>query len=413
LSLLTLGPPTCSGPTSARKIVGAKEPLSVFICYSRKSDVDLASELSKGLALLDFVVVRDVESIPKASRWQDTLDQLTQSCAAFLLLLSPDAAASNHCKREWDTALGKSAKIVIVRTNAISDKDVPRALSAYEQIVHPKGGSFSALLSDVAEALRRDDVWYSELNRLTAFARDWKHRSSDPERSYTLSGGQVELARHWLRKRKQDWPEPSRDILDFIDASAKVIERKRRQQILERLIFVTLILLALAAAVLTSLNAIDRGDLKQENAPLDSKAKEDAAIALTSSAAPACPGHSASTTSQTDASPASINTLVAQFSTESRRDASKELVKRYCDFPAGRRSIVSAVINAVQDRSRMSSYRVNLYVLVTLANMKGWEADDVQRAKVQGAAAMYAKVDNVYPKWGARAKESAQPPIRD
>lgn len=395
-----------------------RKPLSIFLSYSRKIDAALAEELDTALSLLEFTVHRDADLIRATETWQTKLDDAVRQSAVFLLLLSPEAARSTHCAHEWTLADAEQKKFVVVRTNRIVDSDIPTDLASRQHIEHLPGRSFGLLLGAVVEAIRYDSHWSSELNRLQALARDWKEQTVNDRRFYTLNESQIKKAKQWLAAGSEGQADAPAIVLDFIEASQKAHVRRSIARSVEVAIFACIAMAVIFMGYVAH-------DLKLENTALNELSKEEAQMipvptpALTSvpMATAASAVASESTTASTPSVPAeglqaaTLEWLVGQFNAAGRREASDELVRRFmAGGPIDRDHITQAVVDSIQSKSRLSGYRVNLYVLVTLARMPAWSGNAEQRSKVQEASRMFDE-DATYRTWAVRARGSAKPPL--
>jgi hypothetical protein len=79
------------------------EPGRVFVSYSRRQ-FHAAQQLVTALSEDGFDVWLDVERLVPGADWNAAIDQAIDEASAFVLVASPQAAASQHVAREWRRA---------------------------------------------------------------------------------------------------------------------------------------------------------------------------------------------------------------------------------------------------------------------------------------------------------------------
>ncbi|MFL6631367.1 MAG: WD40 repeat domain-containing protein, partial [Massilia sp.] len=93
--------------------------------------------------------------------------------------------------------------------------------------------------------------------------------------------------------------------------------------------------------------------------------------------------------------------LIEQLNGPARRTVSDELVKRYERDPSG---VIAHLMAAILPDSETKSYRVNLYILRTLARIKsGWRATDADRTALAKLRASKYMSDPTYKGWADQA----------
>jgi len=392
--------------------------LSVFLSYSREDSSELAHELRIALGLLRFDVRVDVANILAPELWQEKIDSLIDESAAFLLLLSPRAATSAPCQREWKRALDHHKRVVIVRTGGIEEAMIPPELASIQHILGAapgqgaKQGSFAAMLQLVHNALVTDVEWIAEHNRLAGLARDWSQQPPAERRFYTLNAQQIERAQDWLSAWSADTnlPEPTRQHRDFIAASIRELQRRKWRRGAE--IATVVALLAAAAGLVTQYSELqsDNRKLVAENEQLNNAARDE--LPAPGAAIPTSVVSTAQAATSKPA-PVAVDAWGGEFGGPNRRKASDHLVALYAESssaPEQRVEIVKALVGVLQPKDAITSYRVNLYALVTFARMPAWQGTDQQRKAVKDAATMHSS-DPTYKAWATRALASASPKL--
>ncbi len=85
----------------------------IFISYSRR-DRKLADWVTRQLQAGGFKIWIDRHDIAGGEKWSKTITEAIINAEAFILLLSPNAIASEEIKRELDTALDNKMRIIPV-----------------------------------------------------------------------------------------------------------------------------------------------------------------------------------------------------------------------------------------------------------------------------------------------------------
>ncbi len=84
----------------------------VFISYSRK-DADFAETLREHVKAAGFEVWMD-SILPAGFDWRQEIDQAIRQAFVLLVIISPDARASEYVTYEWAFALGLGLKVIPV-----------------------------------------------------------------------------------------------------------------------------------------------------------------------------------------------------------------------------------------------------------------------------------------------------------
>lgn len=386
---------------------------SVFISYAREPDRVLARELAVSLRALGYAVALDLDGLQPGEIWAPRILELVRSSAVFLFLVSRAAVASKACTEEWQLAVGERKRLLPVRTEALSDDEIPPEFRDCQRVDHLGAErSFADLVCTIDRELRRDAAWHREQNYLAALERDWRSQPEASRSLFLLSPSQAARARQSLNERGDRLPEPTLAVLAFLAASEadhamRQAEQRRRVR-MQRVGIGVGIGLALSTVGLGWL-LIDAAETRRD-ADAGRQAVEIAAASLPAASA-ADPGPRPAVAAPAPAASApskdALQALTAQFSQSTRRAASDALRQLYLAAPAdsaARQAIVDATIAALQPRDVPSSYRVNLYVFVTLGRLPGWKAGPAQRDEVERAVRMFAE-DATYRWWTDKAAQ--------
>jgi hypothetical protein len=120
----------------------------VFISYSRK-DIEFARQLSGDLEKAGFKVWWDISDLKSGDEWVRTIPAAIEASRYFIILLSPDAVASQWVEREYLHALNLRRKVIPLMVRPCS---VPFALANINYLdftVSDPVTSFNRLLADL------------------------------------------------------------------------------------------------------------------------------------------------------------------------------------------------------------------------------------------------------------------------
>lgn len=83
----------------------------IFISYGRE-DIAFVGAMSKDLRENGINLWTDVSSLPGGANWPTEIAAAITQCQAFILVLSPDAVASDYVARELNLAAKNQRKII-------------------------------------------------------------------------------------------------------------------------------------------------------------------------------------------------------------------------------------------------------------------------------------------------------------
>lgn len=130
-----------------------------FVCYSRR-DIDFVLDIAARLHDRGVPVWLDLWDIRVGEDWDRAIDAALERCAAFLIVLSPDAVRSEEVRGEMRSALNAGKPIVPVLHRSC---EIPRQLQNTQYLdVADAGVLTEGQLDDLAARLRgesssRDD----------------------------------------------------------------------------------------------------------------------------------------------------------------------------------------------------------------------------------------------------------------
>lgn len=100
------------------------------------------------------------------------------------------------------------------------------------------------------------------------------------------------------------------------------------------------------------------------------------------------------------------DSLVELFNGPTRRDVSNSLVREYAK---DKKAVIDRLIATVRPEKDPSAYRVNLYVLFTLARIPGhWEGTPEQQQVIKALGESRNMADHTYAQWAKQANEHAK-----
>ena len=86
----------------------------IFISYKREEDSDFADVLINRLQGEGFTTWVDNDRINAGEDWRNTIDQAIKEAFALIVIMSPEAKASEYVTYEWAFAWGAGVKVIPV-----------------------------------------------------------------------------------------------------------------------------------------------------------------------------------------------------------------------------------------------------------------------------------------------------------
>ncbi len=152
----------------------------VFISYSRR-DLEFVERLREALEERRKDVWVDREDIGPAVEWRREIELGIEGSDVFAFVLTPDALASEQCRRECEHALAKNKRIVPLLRRESDDLPVPQALASRNYIFFRTDGEFSTGLASLLAAIDDLPEWTREHTRLLEQAEEWDHHGRDEQ----------------------------------------------------------------------------------------------------------------------------------------------------------------------------------------------------------------------------------------
>ena len=144
----------------------ADQPQQIFLSYSRE-DVAFARELRDRLLDQKHQPWMDLFDIPAGTRWPDEIDRALQGSEVVLGVLSPASLASENVKNEWDWAIARKKRLILLMVESC---ELPFHYVSinYLDFASDREGSFEALNRSLAESVEADEA---EMPRRSAHVR--------------------------------------------------------------------------------------------------------------------------------------------------------------------------------------------------------------------------------------------------
>ncbi len=199
----------------------------VFISYSRRDSVALATRLAQALEQAEIDVWVDLEDIPAGSEWERDLGEGVLASEYVCFLISPGSVSSPHCLKELEAAAAHNKRLLPVVHSAVPDEQVPESVRRVNWI--PQRGTFEddfdASLATLVAAVRTDLEGLREHTRWEERAREWDARGRD--RSLLCRGTDMREAEDWLARQAEREPAPTTLQIEYINASRRASARRQ------------------------------------------------------------------------------------------------------------------------------------------------------------------------------------------
>ena len=165
----------------------------VFISYARE-DQAFVRRLTEALAARGKKAWVDWADNPSTAEWMAEISAAIDATDTYLVVLSPDSAASRVCAAELEAALEANKRIVPVLAREVDETGPPDAVARLNWVTFTDG--FELAVSKLVEALDTDLDSVKAHTKLLVRAREWDEASRDPAK--LLRGGDLDRAEGWL-----------------------------------------------------------------------------------------------------------------------------------------------------------------------------------------------------------------------
>jgi WD40 repeat protein len=161
----------------------------------------------------------DEEDILPASKWAKDLKDAIEGADTFVVIITPDWAASAECHKELEHAATLDKRIIPLNLRATPLEQLPEALRA-QQFVPSRGAfedDFEASVRQLTVAIETDSEWVRAHTGWAKKAFEWDEHGRD--RSFLLSGSELAAAELYVASATGKHPEPGQRQNEFVLAS--------------------------------------------------------------------------------------------------------------------------------------------------------------------------------------------------
>lgn len=215
-------------PTASAASGDVQPKAKIFISYSRR-DLAFADRLDEALKARGFEPLIDRDEIYAFEDWWQRIQALITQADTIIFVLSPDAVASDVCKREVQFAALLHKRFAPVVCKRVDDTAVPAPLRRFNYIFCDDDAQFEARMDLLAEALSTDIDWIRKHTEFGAMARKWETAGRPGPRGLLLRSPVLEEAEGWIASRPHHAPLPTETILAFVTESRKTVTAERRR----------------------------------------------------------------------------------------------------------------------------------------------------------------------------------------
>jgi hypothetical protein len=170
---------------------------TAFISYAVK-DRDFAKRLAELLAHRGHKVWGDWKDLTPARPWRDEIAAGIESADAFVVVLTPDWAASELGKAELELATAHSKRVIPILRRNLDSAHVDTAIRDLHWIELDERSDWDAGVRALFQAVEEDSDWVTEHTRLLQRAEEWRRHGEDS--AYLLRGKALARAEIWLAR---------------------------------------------------------------------------------------------------------------------------------------------------------------------------------------------------------------------
>ena len=198
----------------------------MFVSYSR-ADRAFVDRLDSTLRPRGIKLYIDRHDIAAFEDWRERITELITSSEVVLVVLSPDAVVSEHCRSEIEIAAGLNKRFAPIVACDIGNAAVPAAVERVNYIFFRDTDDVAAAADKLVDALRSDLRWIREHTRYGVLARRWNANGRPADQ--LLRGAEIARALSWLSRPPQyTAPDPTELHRSFIHASVEQQAKERR-----------------------------------------------------------------------------------------------------------------------------------------------------------------------------------------
>jgi tetratricopeptide (TPR) repeat protein len=209
-------PPEHDGPPAVR----------VFISYSRK-DTAFVDRLEPALKARGIESLIDRHDIYAFEDWWQRIEKLIVQADTIVVVLSPDAVASDVCAREIAFATSLNKRFAPIVCASVDYNAVPETLRRLNFLAFDDDARFEDGATRLAEALRSDIDWIRKHTVFGEAAHRWSPDGRAGPRGLLLRSPLLEEAERWIASRPHGAPVPTATTQAFLAASRRETTRRR------------------------------------------------------------------------------------------------------------------------------------------------------------------------------------------
>ena len=198
--------------------------LKIFISYSRK-DMDFAGRLEAALKARGIECLIDRTEIYAFEDWWKRIQALIIQTDTVIFILSPDAIASDVCKKEIKFAASLNKRFAPIVHRRVDVEAVPMELAQLNFVFFDDETAFDASVDRLTDALKTNIDWVRRHTNLGASARAWD--GAKRPNGLLLRSPALEEAEQWIASRPPGAPEPTPETRSFIANSRTASTRRR------------------------------------------------------------------------------------------------------------------------------------------------------------------------------------------
>jgi hypothetical protein len=170
--LYSSSPSGAAMTVSSERARDSKLRTKVFISYSRK-DMAFADRLEAEMTARGFAPLIDRTEIYAFEDWWRRIQGLVSQADIIVFVLSPDAVASDVCRREISFAASLNKRFAPIVYRRPDDKAVPDELRRLNFISFDDATQFDASLAKLTAALETDIDWIRMHTEFGQIERRW------------------------------------------------------------------------------------------------------------------------------------------------------------------------------------------------------------------------------------------------
>lgn len=169
--------------------------LKVFISYSRK-DMAFADRLDAALVSSGLEVLIDRSEIYAFEDWWIRIQNLISQSDTVAFVLSPDAVASEVCRKEVEFAASLNKRFAPIVWRRVERHSVPSELSRLNFVFFDDESRFETSLAQLVQALQTDIDWVRLHTEFGQAARTWM--ANKWPKGLLLRSPLLEQAERWI-----------------------------------------------------------------------------------------------------------------------------------------------------------------------------------------------------------------------